>query len=70
MTEIEKLRNRTLAPQLIKALESRNIRAQFAETREEALQMALDIIPKGARVGWGWCVQCPGNRTAGCHPNR
>ena len=53
MTEIEKLRNRTLAPQLIKALESRNIRAQFAETREEALQMALDIIPKGARVGWG-----------------
>ena len=53
MTEIEKLRNRILAPQLIKALESRNIRAQFAETREEALQMALDIIPKGARVGWG-----------------
>lgn len=53
MTEIEKLRNRNLAPQLIKALESRNMQAQFAETKEEALKLALDIIPKGARVGWG-----------------
>lgn len=53
MTEMEKLRNRTLAPQLIKALESRNMQAHFAETPKDALQIALSLIPEGSRVGWG-----------------
>lgn len=55
MTEMEKKRNRVLAPQVIKALTLRNMTAQFAETREEALAMALEQIPAKSSVGWGGC---------------
>lgn len=53
MTDMERQRNRVLAPQLIKAIEQRNMAAQFAETREEALAMALKLIPPKSSVGWG-----------------
>lgn len=53
MMEMEKVRNRKLAPQIINALNNRNIEAYFAETKEDALRLALDIIPKGSSVGWG-----------------
>lgn len=53
MTEMEKKRNRILAPNLIKALEARNMEAVYAETAEDALKIALDTIPEGSKVGWG-----------------
>ena len=49
-------RNRMLAQKVIKGLESRNMTGYFVETKEEALNKALEIIPKGASVGWGGSV--------------
>lgn len=53
MLEAEKIRNRKLGEQVVRALECRNMEAQFVETKEEALKAALDIIPEGACVSWG-----------------
>lgn len=38
---------------LIKNLQSRLFDAYYCENREEALAKALELIPKGASVGWG-----------------
>ena len=38
---------------LVKNLQSRQFDAYYCETREEALAKALELIPKGATVGWG-----------------
>lgn len=38
---------------LVKNLKSRHFDAHYCQTREEALEMALSLIPKGASVGWG-----------------
>ena len=56
MNEMTKKRNRLLAERVIKGLESRNMTGYYAETREEALQMALELIPEGASVGMGGCM--------------
>ena len=56
MNEMTKKRNRLLAEKVIKGLESRNMTGYYAETREEALQMALELIPEGASVGMGGCM--------------
>lgn len=53
MTEMEKKRNRLLAPSVVNALNNRNMEACFVETKEEALKKALEIIPEGSKVGWG-----------------
>lgn len=53
MTEMEKKRNRLLAPTMINALKTRNMEGFFAETKEEAKEVALSLIPEGSRVGWG-----------------
>ena len=53
MTEMEKKRNRLLAPTVIRALKTRNMEGYFAETKEEAKEQALSLIPEGSRVGWG-----------------
>lgn len=49
-------RNRMLAQKVIKGLESRNMTGYYAETKEEALNKALEIIPKGSSIGWGGSV--------------
>ena len=49
-------RNRMLAQKVIKGLESRNMTGYYAETKEEALQKALELIPKGSSIGWGGSV--------------
>lgn len=41
------------AQELIKHLNSRHFEAYYCETREQALQKALELIPDGASVGWG-----------------
>ena len=51
-----KTRNRLLADRVIKGLESRNMCGYYTETKEEALQKALELIPKGASIGWGGSV--------------
>ena len=66
-------RNRKLAERVIKGLESRNMEGHYAETREEALKIALEMIPEGSRIGWGGSssvdeiglrdVVCSGNYT-------
>lgn len=48
-----KTRNRLLAPKVIKGLESRNMCGYYAETKEEALKKALEIIPEGSTISWG-----------------
>ena len=46
-------RNDLLAEQIIKGLESRNMTGYYAKSKEEALKMALDLIPEGSRVANG-----------------
>lgn len=48
-----KERNRKLAQKVIKGLQSRNMEGFYAENKEEALELALGMIEKGASVGWG-----------------
>ena len=38
---------------LVKNLQSRHFDAYHCATKEEALKKALELIPKGASVGWG-----------------
>ena len=40
-------------PILVKNLESRHFEAYYCKTKEKALEKALELIPKGATVGWG-----------------
>lgn len=42
-------------PILVKNLKSRHFDAYYCSTREDALEQALALIPKGASVGWGGC---------------
>ncbi len=43
-------RNELLANTVIKGLESRNMHGYYARTKEEALKIALGLIPEGAKV--------------------
>ena len=38
---------------LVKNLRSRHYEAYYCETKKQALTKAMDLIPKGASVGWG-----------------
>ena len=38
---------------LVKNLQNRQFDAYYCETKEVALEKALELIPKGATVGWG-----------------
>ncbi len=46
-------RNSLLAQKVIKGLESRNMTGYYAESKEEALKKALELIPEGASVTMG-----------------
>ena len=46
-------RNELLAQKVIKGLESRNMTGLYAKDKEEALQIALSLIPKGSSVAMG-----------------
>ena len=46
-------RNEMLAQKVIKRLESRNMKGYFAHSKEEALQMALQMIPEESTVTMG-----------------
>ena len=53
MDENRGKRNELLAATVIKGLESRNMKGYYAATKEEALQKALELIPRGSSVSWG-----------------
>lgn len=46
-------RNDLLANTVIKGLQSRNMTGYYAKTKEEALKLALSLIPEGAKVTKG-----------------
>lgn len=47
------IRNKMLAEKVIKGLQSRNMEGFYVETKEEALKLALELIPTGSSVSWG-----------------
>jgi len=53
MNENVAKRNRLLAEKVIKGLESRNMKGYYAESKEEALKKALELIPEGSSVTMG-----------------
>ncbi len=53
MNEICFKRNELLAQKTIKGLESRNMTGYYAANREEALSLALSLIPEGSTVTMG-----------------
>ncbi|MBO5994074.1 MAG: lactate utilization protein [Firmicutes bacterium] len=46
-------RNDLLAKKVIKGLESRNMKGYYAGSKEEALKLALELIPEGSTVTMG-----------------
>ena len=52
-------RNDLLAQKVIKGLQSRNMSGSYARDRQEALKLALDLIPEGSSVtmGGGFSVE-------------
>ncbi len=46
-------RNDLLAQKVIKGLESRNMKGYYAHDREEALSIALGLIPEGSTISMG-----------------
>ena len=53
MTQMHKQYYEKRGKTLVKNLISRHFEAYYCETREAALQKALELIPQGASVGWG-----------------
>ncbi len=53
MTEMHKKYYNKRGEILVKNLQSRHYDAYYCETKERALEKALELIPKGATVGWG-----------------
>ena len=53
MNEMVLKRNRLLAEKVIRGLELRNMTGYYAENREEALQLALSLIPEESTVTMG-----------------
>ena len=53
MNDMIKKRNALLFAKVIKGLESRNMTGYYAETKEEALKIALSLIPEGCSVTMG-----------------
>lgn len=49
-------RNELLSGKIIKGLESRNMSGYYAHDAEEALKLALDLIPEGSSVTMGGCM--------------
>ena len=48
--------NKTVAATVIKNLAKRNMEGYYAETREDAVKIALSLMPEGSSIGWGGSV--------------
>jgi len=53
MEEFTQKRNNLLSEKVIKALTLRNMEGYFVNTKEEALDKALELIPEGSSISWG-----------------
>lgn len=53
MNENVKMRNRKVADRIIAGLKSRRMTGYYAENKEEALKLALSLIPEGASTTMG-----------------
>ncbi|MDD3337690.1 MAG: lactate utilization protein [Lachnospiraceae bacterium] len=51
----EMIRNEKAGACLVKALEGRCFEAYYCETKEEAKEKALSLIPEGDVISWGGC---------------
>ena len=49
-------RNYLVSEKVIKGLKSRNMEGYYARSKEEALRIALSLIPEGSSVTMGGCV--------------
>lgn len=49
-------RNEQLAKTVIKGLNSRNMSGYYAADKEEAVKLALELIPEGSTVAMGGCM--------------
>ena len=49
-------RNEMRAQKVIKGLKSRNMEGYYAANREEALKIALELIPEGSEINMGGCM--------------
>ena len=58
MTEMQKKYYDTRGAVLVRNLNNRHFEAYYCSTKEEALEKALSLIPKGSSVGWGGTVTC------------
>lgn len=56
MNENRNKKNKALAETVIKGLETRNMSGYYAATKEEALNIALSLIPTGSKVTHGGSV--------------
>lgn len=56
MNDMISKRNELLSKKIIKGLESRNMKGFYAHDREEALKLALSLIPEGSSVTMGGSV--------------
>ena len=56
MNEMIVKRNELLAQKVIKGLQSRNMSGYYAASREEALKIALELIPEGSTATMGGSV--------------
>ena len=56
MDENVRKRNETLANTVIKGLKSRNMSGYYAADKEEALKLALELIPEGSTISMGGCA--------------
>lgn len=52
------MKNKLLAETVIKGLTSRNMTGYYAETKEEALKIALSLIPEGSKIARGGSYTC------------
>lgn len=53
MNEYQKMYYRKRGEILVKNLQKRHFEAYYCDTASEALEKALELVPKGASVGWG-----------------
>lgn len=63
MDENLRKRNETLAKTVIKGLKSRNMSGYYAADKEEALKLALELIPEGEHDQHGRLCKRPGSGT-------
>ncbi len=64
-------RNTKLADKVISGLAKKNMHGYFAASKEDALRIALELIPEGSSIGWGGSVSVDeiGLREAVCKGN-